>query len=88
MYLTITSIASKPHAARKRLDAQLLVDALWARAGQSGQVEHIATRTADGFADVGLYLRADSPAAADRIARDLLERVTRTAPILHGWYVR
>lgn len=88
MYLTIVGLALHPEAADQHLDAQLLIDVLWAVASPDGLVEHISARTGPRQLDVGLYLGADSQADADRTAHDLLRHATSTVPLLRGWDIR
>lgn len=88
MYLVIISLVPDPTAAAPHLDVNVLIDLLWAVADPADAIEHIAARTGPGTADIGLYLRAPSSGAAERRAHDLLERVTRTAPVLRGWHIR
>jgi hypothetical protein len=88
VYLAIVGLVAGPDDAGRQLDAQLLIDALWAAAGRGGPFEHISAVTGPGVLDAGFYVRADSQEAADRMARDLLEHAASTAALLRGWRIR
>jgi hypothetical protein len=88
VYLAIISIAPDPPAGIPHLDVHVLIDLLWTVADPGDAVEHIAARTVPGSIDVGLYLRVPSADAAERTAHALLERATRTVPVLRGWHIR
>jgi hypothetical protein len=88
VHLAIVVLVPATDAADRRLDPHLLIDALWAAADPTETVEHISALMTAGGLHVGLYLRAENSAAADRLAHELLERATATLPLLHGWRVR
>ena len=88
MYLTIVGLALDPEIADRHVDAQMLVDALWAVADPDGRVEHISAKSWSGQADVGVYAQADSQADADQAAHELLRHAVSTVPLLRGWAIR
>lgn len=88
MYLAIIGLVLDSGLPEQQLDAQLLIDALWAGADRDGPVEHISAVTGPGDVDVGFYIRAGSQAEAEQMARDLLEHATLTVPLLRGWRIR
>jgi len=81
-------LAPSSEVADRRLDAELLVDVLWAVAGPRCRVEHISASAGRGQMDVGVYVQADSQIAADRTVRELLAHATLTVPLLRGWDIR
>lgn len=87
MYLAVVVVVADPRIADGRLDAQTLVDVLWALARPADRIEHISAATSDREAGIGLYVQADSQASAERRALALLERATATAHLLRGWYI-
>jgi hypothetical protein len=87
VYLAIVVVAPDPHIVDSRLDAQTLVDVLWALAQPADRIEHISAATSDREARIGLYVQADSQATAERRALALLERATATAHLLRGWCI-
>lgn len=88
MYLAIIGLVLDPEPAERQLDAQLLIDALWAGADRDGPIEHISAVTSPGNVDVGFYIRAESQDQAEQMARGLLEHATSTVPLLRGWRIR
>ena len=88
MYLTIVGLTPVPEFADRHIDAQVLIDVLWAVAGPGRRVEHISARTGPRHLDVGVYSSADSQDDADRNAHELVERAAATVPLLRGWAVR
>ena len=88
MYLAFLNLDPGPEIAGQTLDPELLVDVLWAVADPADRIDHISVLVQLGQANVGLFMRADHQADADRRARIMLQRATANAPLLRGWRIQ
>lgn len=69
------------------VDAELLVDAVWAAAERGDSIEHVTARaTPDGF-EVGVFLLAATGLDGRATAYALIARVLATSPMLRHWTI-
>ncbi|MBR7825730.1 hypothetical protein KDK95_05375 [Actinospica sp. MGRD01-02] len=85
MYLAIVTLVPGSGTDDIDINAQMLVDLLWAGALTTDRIEHISAAAFPDRIEFGIFLHAGDQLHADRLARSISDRACRTAPLLRGF---
>jgi hypothetical protein len=84
---TVTLTIDQPDRGSSNLDAQAVVDILWAVARPPDRIEHIVARLHPPHLHIGIYTIGTGPAEAYRRGLGLIRRAIESSPMLCAYRV-